>query len=109
MFATAMIGGVFQDTSHSLADPDLLPSVNGDIAWAQYDAIQATWVGGEYIATDPFEPSIVATTSYANLSTGDRIESTSVNRSPPNPETWTSPFLAYLDPTWSSTYVPLAF
>jgi len=109
MFATAMIGGVFQDTSHSLADPDLLPSVNGDIAWAQYDAIQATWVGGEYIATDPFAPSIVATTSYANLSTGDRIESTSVSRSPPNPETWTSPFLAYLDPTWSSTYVPLAF
>lgn len=109
MFATATVQGVFQDTTHTLADPDLLPNENGDIAWAQYDAIQATWVGGEYIATDPFAPSIVATTSYTNLSTGDRIEGTNVNQSPPDPETWTSPFLAYLDPTWSSTYVPPAF
>ena len=109
MFSTVKVSGVFQDTAHSLVDPDLLPSISGNIAWAQWDAIQATWVGGDYIASDPFGPSIVGTTSYTNLSTGERIAATDIMTTPPDPETWVSPFSAYLTPSYSATYSPPAF
>jgi len=109
MFSTVKVTGVFQDTAHSLLDPDLLPSIGGNIAWGNWDAIQATWVGGDYIASDPFGPSIVGTTSYTNLTTGDRIAATDIVTTPPDPETWVSPFSAYLTPSYSATYVPPPF
>ena len=106
MFATTKVTGVFQDQSH-LAGPDLLPS--GDITWDQYDAIQATWIGGAYTTPDPFGSSIVGTTSYTNLSTGDRIEYTNTTDTPPDPPLWVDPFATYSDPQYSSAYVPPAF
>jgi len=109
MFSTVKVSGVFQDTAHSLLDPDLLPSIGGNIAWGQWDAIQATWVGGDYIASDPFNNTIVGTTSYTNLSTGDRIAATDITTTPPDPETWVSPFSAYLTPSYQATYVPPPF
>jgi len=106
MFATTKVAGVFQGTSH-LAGPDLLPS--GDITWDQYDALQATWVGGSYTTPDPFGASIVGTTSVTNLSTGDRVAYTSITDSPPDPAWWDDPFATYSTPHYSSAYVPPAF
>ena len=106
MFATTKVTGAFQDQSH-LAGPDLLPS--GDITWDQYDAIQATWVGGAYTTPDPFAATLVGTTSYTNLSTGDRIAYTDLTDSPPDPPLWVDPFATYSDPQYSSAYVPPAF
>lgn len=98
MHATSIRGGAFNDTSRTLADPDLLPSVGGDIAWDEEDVIQATWVGGNY-AVVAGQEAIVNSVSYDNLSTGDRTQATLTNADDgitssydPEPESWVSPF-----------------
>lgn len=97
MFATSKVTGAFQGTTHSTStDPVLLTGPNatngGNIDWAQYDAIQVSWIGAEYPTPDPFGPSRVATTSYTNLSSGARTDSTSITTTPPDPESWVAPF-----------------
>lgn len=103
MFRSNIVQGAFQNNTHALSDPDLLPSISGDIAWASADAIQATWVGGAYATPDPSGPSIIGLTSYTNLSTGDRTYNASLVN--PNPESWAAPFGAPT-PAWVSLYVP---
>lgn len=76
MFASSIRGGAFQDTAHEITDPFLLPGVDGNIAWSGGDVIQVTWVGGDYVTTDLDGRSSVSSTSYTNLSTGERTAST---------------------------------
>lgn len=129
MFRTSIAQGAFQNTNHSLADPVLLPSNGGNIAWGAGDAIQATWVAGSYLTTDPNGPSLVGSTSYTNLSTGARTAFTSTNadpfmtNTPPpygttvssggtvGPDSWVSPFdtIGTGAPVYTSTYVAPAF
>lgn len=100
MFRTNIVRGAFQGTTHTLADADLLPSSGGNIPWLPGQAIQATWLGAQYTTSDPFlEPTIIGTTAYTNLSTGDSTMYTS--RVDPNPDSWVAPFLLPA-PSWVS-------
>jgi len=124
-FATSIVEGAFQTTAHALTDPVLLPSTGGNIAWAAGDAVQVTWVGGEYITSDPFATARIGTTTYTNLSTGDRVEATrgtpvgATAGDPPSPapsldaEGWGSilPADPFSTPslTYSTTYTPPGF
>ncbi|MFQ5488325.1 MAG: hypothetical protein ACE5ET_07790, partial [Gammaproteobacteria bacterium] len=103
VFKSEMRSGAFQNNTRTLTDPALLPSTGGNIAWNAGEAIQVTWIGGEYVTPDPFGPSRVSTVSYTNLSTGDRTAATRRDVSPPNPETWVDPF-TQPPPTYSTTY-----
>ena len=85
-YATSLRSGAFNNTTH---DPfsglpaenyQLLPSLagtasDGQITWNPGDAIQVTWVGGDYPTSTPDGRSKVSSTAYVNLSTGERIES----------------------------------
>ena len=108
VFRSEMRSGAYQNNTRTLADPALLPSTGGNIAWSAGDAIQVTWIGGEYVTPDPFGPSRISTVSYSNLSTGDRTAATRLNVSPPTPETWVDPF-TQPPPTYSTTYTPPPF
>ncbi len=108
VFKSEMRSGAFQNNTRTLTDPALLPSTGGNIAWNAGEAIQVTWIGGEYVTPDPFGPSRVSTVSYTNLSTGDRTAATRRDVSPPNPETWVDPF-TQPPPTYSTTYTPPPF
>lgn len=104
MFHTSMVQGAFQDTTRILDPFDpLLPGNGGDIGWSPGDAIQATWIGGDYVTPDPAGRTIIGMTSYYNLSTGEHVGST--NLEDPDPESWVDPFeppgVAYTNP-----YVP---
>ncbi len=112
MFNTIFRSGAFQNTSHALTDPALLPSTGGNIAWNPGEAIQVTWVAGEYVTPDPFGPSAVNTLSYTNLSTGDRTASTSRATPVTGPESWVDPFgppTGPAAPTYTTTYTPPPF
>jgi len=115
MFSTSIVMGAFQNTSRTLTDPALLPSTGKTIAWNPYEAIQATWIGGEYVTPDPGGPSHVNTLSYTNLSKtaapGDpnRVSSTSVTPfASASPETWVNPF-SQPPPSYSTSYIPDPF
>lgn len=91
MFYTSKVQGAFQDTTRVLDPFDpLLPGNGGDLAWVPGDAIQATWIGGDYVTPDPVGRSVIGTTSYYNLSTGEHVSST--NLFDPDPESWVDPF-----------------
>ena len=64
-------------------DP-LLPSSGEDLGWAAGDALQATWVGGQYATTDSI--STIGATSFANLTTGERISHADLET--PDPDNW---------------------
>ena len=124
-FATDIVKGAFQNTTHLLTDPALLPSTGGNIAWAPGEAVQVTWVGGEYVTSDPFATARIGTTTFSNLSTGARTEATrgtpdgtkageKPNPAPPvDAEGWGS--ISPVDPfgpppaTYSITYTPPGF
>ncbi len=91
MFHISRVQGQFQ-TATRVLDPfdPLLPGNGGDIAWNPGDAIQATWVGGDYVTTDPAGRTTIGTTSYYNLSTGEHVADTSLED--PNPASWVEPF-----------------
>ena len=75
--------GAYQDTARTaITDPldpgydPLLPSNGQDLGWIPGDALQATWIGAIY-GTGPFvSPTKLSTTSFANLTTGERISVT---------------------------------
>ncbi len=99
MFNSSLVAGSFQQTSHALTDPFLLPSNGGNIAWNAGDAIQATWIGGNYLTTvTPVSPAVIGATSYTNQSTGARTAYTDVripginDTANPNPDSWVAPF-----------------
>ena len=73
MFRTNIVEGVFQNTTHTLADDVLIPSTGGNIEWLPGEAVQATWVGAQYVTSDPAGVQTIGATSYTNLSTGDRV------------------------------------
>ncbi len=104
MFHTSMVQGQFQTTTRILDPFDpLLPGNGGDIAWNPGDAIQATWIGGDYVTTDPAGRTTIGTTSYYNLSTGDHVTGTSLED--PDPASWVDPF----EPpgvTYTNLYIP---
>ncbi len=112
MFNSSLVAGSFQQTSHALTDPFLLPSNSGNIAWNTGDAIQATWVGGSYLTSTPFSPSVVGATSYTNQSTGARTAYADVKvpvinpLASPNPDSWVAPFTPPSLSYQSSGYVP---
>jgi len=120
MFKTSIAQGALQNTSHLLTDPALLPSNGGNIAWSAGDAIQATWVAGSYLTTDPNGPSLIGSTSYTNLSTGTRAAFTSTNADPfltppavpsVGPDSWVSPFdtIGTGAPVYTNSYAAPAF
>lgn len=114
MFNSSYVSGSFQTTSR-VPDPfNPLLSNGGDIGWSAGDAIQATWVGGRYVTTDPYGPSVIGATSYTNYSTGDRTAIASVNlptvtgsAGNPNPDSWAAPFVPPAL-SYSNTYTPPA-
>ena len=84
--------GIYQPSSRvAVIDPfdpqydPLLPSTGEDIGWAEGDAVRATWFGAQYAAA-AFAPIVIGSTSFANLSTGDHIASTTLGS--PDPEAW---------------------
>ena len=121
MFSTSKVQGAFQNTSHTAGAPDLLPGNVGDISWSEGDAIQATWMGARYVVFDPFSDVAIRSTSYTNLSTGERTENTirptnNVMLVNLNPESWVDPFATYdpsaPDPTYpglTNTYTPTSY
>jgi hypothetical protein len=111
-FRTRILTGSYQTTAHTLGDPALLPTAptpisptitgstspavtsgasnGGNIAWSAGDAIQATWIGGVYLSPGISGPTVISSTSYTNLSTG---QSTAFMRlTDANPASWASPF-----------------
>ncbi len=107
-FDTEVVQGAFQNTSNTLAEPALLPSTGDTITWNPFDAVQVTWIGGEYITPDGAGPSRINTTSYINLTTGERAAATANDVSPPAPESWVDPF-TQPPPSYSTTYTPPPF
>ena len=121
MFSTSKVQGAFQNTSHTAGAPDLLPGNVGDISWSAGDAIQATWMGARYVVFDPFSDVAIRSTSYTNLTTGERTENTikptnNVMLVNLDPESWVDPFATYdpsaPDPTYpglTNTYTPTTY
>ncbi len=107
-FDTEVVQGAFQNTARSVSEPALLPSTGETITWNPFDAIQVTWIAGEYITPDPMGPSRINTTSYINLSTGERVAATDIVVSPTAPESWVDPF-TQPPPGYSTTYTPPPF
>ena len=95
---------MFQTDTHTLADSPLLPSSGGNIAWNPGDAVQATWVGGMYITSDPNAQTRISATSYTNLSTGDGVAYTDLTTE--QPDSWVIPPFLAPAPTWVSTLSP---
>ncbi|HHH35765.1 MAG TPA: hypothetical protein ENK48_02920 [Gammaproteobacteria bacterium] len=113
VFVSEFRSGAYQNNTHALTDPALLPSNGGNIAWNPGEAIQVTWVGGDYgSTTDPFGPSRINTVSYTNLSTGDRTSATvsaqPIDPAVTGPESWVDPF-TQPPPTYTLTYTPPPF
>ena len=117
MFNTSIVKGDFQNTVHAVTDPALLNN-GGNIAWSAGDAIQATWVAGAYITSDPFGPAQISSTSYTNLSTAATTSNTFVAGPPgttplpivvTGPDSWINPFTPSGGMVYSSTYVPPPF
>ena len=48
----------------------------GNIEWSPGEAVPVTWVGNNYTTPILDGRSVIDTTSYTNLSTGERAEST---------------------------------
>jgi len=94
---TVIASGDYQPTTRvAVIDPfdpqydPLLPTAGKDLGWSAGDALQATWFGGQY-STSAAVATIIASTSYSNLSSGERISSTSLVST--NPDGWlTDPF-----------------
>lgn len=99
MFATSKVEGAFQKTTRLASDPDLLPSVEGNITWSPGDALHATWLA--FVYTTPNAEVFFnqgRLTAYTNLSTGASTKAMDANwlsgsdLSNFNPESWVSPF-----------------
>jgi|GEM_PF-2187861 len=98
-FKSVTVTGAYQNTESLVGDPftmvadgTILAPTGDSLLWSKGDALQATWIGGEYATFSP-TVSIVGTTSFANLTTAERIAYTS-QVSPPDPDaSWlTDPF-----------------
>jgi hypothetical protein len=118
MFATAIVAGLYQDTTHTLLDPALLPSGGvdeagvsngGNIPWSSGDTIQATWMGGRYSTSDPAGQQNIAVTSYVDQTTGDKTtyvtDQYPLRTTNPNPDSWLDPPFG-VAPAWMNPYTP---
>jgi len=95
-FRSVTVTGEYQRTARAdVPDPFMLPGNSTDITWVAGDALQATWLAGEY-GTNPSIPvTQVASTSFRNLTTGEAIAYTEIGTPPPlYPDNWlVDPFL----------------
>ena len=98
-FRSITVTGAYQNTESLVGDPFTMVG-NGTLAlpagdsmlWSTGDALQATWVGGEYATFSP-TVTVVGTTSFANLTSGDRVSYTSLVSPPDSDDSWlTDPF-----------------
>ena len=96
---TVTASGIYQPTSRvAVIDPfdpqydPLLPSTGEDIGWSDGDAVKATWFGAQYAAASMAPIVTIASTSFANLTTGDHITSTTLNSTDPEASWLIDPF-----------------
>jgi hypothetical protein len=95
-FRSMTVTGAYQRTARAdIPDPFILPGNSSDLAWAAGDALQATWLAGQY-GTNPQVPvTLVESTSFTNLTSGVRIAYTETQTPPIAPDNWIiDPFLA---------------
>ena len=94
-FKSVTVSGAYQRTARTdIADPFILPGNSSDISWSAGDALQATWLAGQY-GTNPLVPvTQFGSTSLANRTTGERISYTNIETLPVTPDNWLiDPFL----------------
>jgi hypothetical protein len=79
-FKTDIIRGAWQTASNAEVPYNLLPSANegndrptnsGTVAFAPGQGIKATYVGGSYVTADPAGNSVISSSTFTNLSTGE--------------------------------------
>ena len=95
-FNSVTVSGAYQRTARAdIIDPFILPGNSSDLDWSAGDALQATWMAGNYGTNPLVAVTQVESTSFTNRTTGESISYTETQSSPLAPDNWfIDPFLA---------------
>jgi hypothetical protein len=121
-FNTDIIRGAWQTASNAAVPFNLLPNANegndrptnsGTVAFAAGEGIKATYVGGSYVTADPAGNSVISSTTFTNLSTGESTHNAVLTTPQPvitvtnvptaGSTAWDEFFGAGTSPTYSAT------